>query len=272
MNVDRRTLLIALAACASLPRPALADDSDLVEKPEWRSYFAEVGTQGVLCFAAASDGVLVSDTARASQPYLPASTFKIANALIALDVGAASVDERFEWDGRERGIGGQTVAAWNKSQTLREAFQNSTIWVFQDVARRVGTERMARMVQALQYGNQDIGGAAIDQCWLVPESRLRISALQQVAFLERLWADRLPVKATVIAAVRDLMVIERDEDHTLYGKTGWSPEQKIGWLVGTWQQGHSHHAFALNLDHDGSSKFSQARTDIVKRAAADLAP
>jgi beta-lactamase class D len=248
---------------------AVADD--LIERPEWRAYFTEAHTKGVICFAAADDGgILTSDLKRSSASYLPASTFKIPNALIALETGAvSSTEERFEWDGTERGIGGKPYAPWNKGQTLREAFRNSTVWVFEEVARRVGPERMARLVDAFGYGNKDIGGAPIDQFWLVNESHLRITALQ-IAFLERLWSDALPAMPANMAVVRDIMVMERTPEHTLFGKTGWAVGQKLGWFVGVVENQARPHAFALNLDHDGSDAMSKQRVEIAKRVAAGL--
>jgi beta-lactamase class D len=271
-SLDRRTLLITAGAVALSPLVARANAHNLIERAEWATYFADAGTKGVIAFAAADEGgILTSDLERCNAPYLPASTFKIPNALIALESGVvSSVDERFEWDGKERAIGGKPIAAWNRSQTLRDAFRNSTVWVFQEVARRVGQERMARFVDALGYGNRDIGGAPIDKFWLVPESRLRITALQQIAFVERLWADGLPAKPAHMASVREIMLLERLADHALFGKTGWAPEQRIGWFVGVVERQEKPFAFALNLDHDGSDAMSKQRIEIVKRAAADL--
>lgn len=272
MMLDRRALLISAGAVACSPLVVRADAGNLIERAEWARYFAQANTRGVIAIATANNGgILTSDLKRCGAPYLPASTFKIANALIALETGAvSSVDDRFEWDGKERSIGGKPIAAWNQSQTLREAFRNSTVWVFQEVARRVGPDRMAKLVDAFGYGNRDISGAAIDQFWLVSDSRLRITALQQIAFLEGLWADRLPATQHHMAAVRDIMVIERGSGYTLYGKTGWADDQKIGWLVGVVEHVGRPHAFALNLDHDGSDAISKQRLAIAKRVAVDL--
>lgn len=270
--LDRRTLLIASVATVLGPGMLRADESDLVERPEWQAYFASAKTAGVICFAAAADGgILTSGLKRSSEAYLPASTFKIPNALFALETGAvSSVEERFTWDGKERSIGGKPIAAWNKSQTLREAFRNSTVWVFQEVARRIGPERMSRLVIDCGYGNADISGAAIDQFWLQSRSRLRITALQQIAFLEKLWGSSLPAKRDNMAAVRDIMKLESTDKGTLFGKTGWATDQKIGWFVGVVEHDGKPHAFALNLDHDGSDAMSARRIAIAKRVAADL--
>jgi beta-lactamase class D len=267
MSVDRRAILMAAAAASLYPRMTRAAGPTLAERPAWGAYFNDIGTAGVLCFTQ-GDAILTSNPARAGQGFLPESTFKICNALIALETGVSSPDERFEWDGTERGLNGKPIAAWNKSQTLREAFRNSTIWIYQEIARRVGSERMAGMVATFDYGNGDISGAPIDQFWLVSDSRLRISAVQQIDFLQRLWAGSLPAKPAAMAMVREIMLIEREAGTALCGKTGWGRDH--GWIVGVLETDGVPRAFALNLDHHGSDAFAPQRMAIVKRAARDL--
>ena len=50
--------------------------------------------------------------------------------------------------------------------------KQSVVWYYQELARRVGPERMQKWVTAFRYGNEDISGG-IDRFWL--ESALRIS-------------------------------------------------------------------------------------------------
>ena len=73
------TSLLALFASFS------AGAADTVVHPEWDHAFAAQGVQGtfVLC-RPALERLDVLDLDRAKQRFLPASTFKIANALVAL--------------------------------------------------------------------------------------------------------------------------------------------------------------------------------------------
>ena len=75
---------------------------------------------------------------RCQQGFLPASTFKIINTLIGLETGVIS-DSTYElkWDGKKR-----FVPAWNYDHTLVSAFRVSAVWYYQELARRVGLERM----------------------------------------------------------------------------------------------------------------------------------
>ena len=122
---------------------------------------------------------------RCAEPFIPASTFKIMNSLIGLDTGVIP-DENYviKWDGTQN-----VIPSWNQDHTLKTAIQNSVVWYYQELARRVGKEKMQYYVDAAHYGNQNISGQ-IDTFWL--EGGLRISADEQVEFLKRLYKGDLP--------------------------------------------------------------------------------
>jgi beta-lactamase class D len=276
VEIGRRELLAGLSAiplaASVLTRSAKAaagiSSTDILFAPGLRLPFIEAGETGVVAFD--NDGgkrVIVSDFERAKRQVPPASTFKIPNTVVALETGVvASLDEPvFKWDGKVRTIDGKPVEAWNRDQPLREAFRNSTVWVYQEVARRVGAERMARLVTAFDYGNRTIG--KIDDFWLV--GPLAISPIEQIAFLARLKAGSLPASERAMALTREVMVLEECDGHVLSGKTGWAYDQKIGWFVGWIETGNRSRPFALNLDVTKPSSLA-ARTEILKTAARQI--
>lgn len=55
-----------------------------------------------------------NDTKRATTEYVPASTFKIVNALIALKNQKVTVNEIFKWDGQPR-----YLSSWNKDMNMQ---------------------------------------------------------------------------------------------------------------------------------------------------------
>ncbi len=57
--------------------------------------------------------------------------------------------------------------------------KHSVVWFYQEVARRIGAERMQAHLDALGYGNRDISGG-IDKFWLT--GGLRISPHEQIDF------------------------------------------------------------------------------------------
>lgn len=169
-----------------------------------------------------------------SRGFLPASTFKIPNTLIGLETGVIpDVDFALRWDGQRRWF-----EDWNRDHDLRSAMRFSVVWFYQEVARRIGNERMHDWIQRLNFGNR-AAGPELDTFWLIGD--LRINALQQLDFLRRLREGRLPVTERSSAIVRELLHLDDSDEWTQYGKTGWyQPEPNIslpehptvGWLVG----------------------------------------
>lgn len=229
--------------------------------------FTAIGTQGTMVVRDPRRGKLVVvNAARAAQGFLPASTFKIANALIALETGVARDADNpiFKWDGKKR-----EFDAWNKDHTLGSGFKVSAVWQFQEIARKVGAERMKDFVAQFAYGNKDISGAAPDAFWL--EGNFRISALEQVDFLTRFESGKLPLSPRSAQIVREIMFVETIGDATLRGKTGWVPagENRIGWFVGWVERSGDIYAFALNLD-PAEPRHVAARVPVAKAILAEL--
>ncbi|MBK8852777.1 MAG: class D beta-lactamase [Saprospiraceae bacterium] len=112
------------------------------------------------------------------QTFSPASTFKICNSLIGLETGLIQ-DENFiiPWDSVTRNL------VWDKDHDMKTAFANSTVWYYQELAKRVGGQKMKYWLDKTNYGNADTSGG-IDRFWLT--GGLRISPEQQIDFLKRL--------------------------------------------------------------------------------------
>ena len=234
---------------ASLGTAAAAET---VAKPGWQRYFDGQGVQGTfVLLQPAEDRYLVYEEPRSKRGYLPASTFKIANALIGLEVGAiADENEVFRWDGKPK-----WRPEWEQDQTLATGMRYSTVWMFQEVARRTGKQRMKAWLNRLEYGNRDIRGG-IDQFWL--QGNLRVSAREQVDFLHKLAEGRLPATQRAQRLVREAMVVERTREYTLYAKTGSTSLRPgaIHWWVG-WveKRGKPVGYFAMNLTAAEGTRF-----------------
>ena len=190
-----------------------------------------------------SDRVWLHDQVRAKRRYIRASTFKIPNTLIALDVGVAhSADQVFKWDGVIRWLG-----EWNQDLTLGQAFRVSSVSVFQRLAREIGAKRMKAGLAELGYGNQQIG-KTVDRFWL--SGPLEISAAEQFEFMKRISEGKLPFSTEHLAVLKDVMVERKGDGWTLFGKTGWTntPDPDIGWYVGWLETADDRFFFALNMD------------------------
>jgi beta-lactamase class D len=213
-----------------------------------------------------NDKYFYYDSARCSEAFSPASTSKIINSIIGLETGIIA-DENFviPWDSIKR-----PVEAWNRDLTLREAVKVSAVPYFQELARRVGEEKMAEMYKKLAFGNMDIGGG-VDKFWL--SGNLRISQMQQIDFLKRLYKNELPVSQRAMDIAKSIIVLADTNGYVLRGKTGWSQssEKDIGWLVGWVERGDKVYFYALNitspLDND---KFGPARRIITENILKEL--
>lgn len=155
--------------------------------------------------------------------FLPASTFKIPNTLIAVEEGVISeAGDAIKWDGVER-----SYAPWNKDQTLASAFAYSCIWCYQRFAGEIGNNKYQQYLQRFEYGNQKTG-SDVTTFWL--EGDLRVSVKDQIDFLRKVHNQTLPVKQHSYDVLRKVMLVEKNEKYSLWAKTGWAG--KNGWFVG----------------------------------------
>jgi beta-lactamase class D len=247
--ITRRHALALVAGANWLPSRAVADVAP--QRSEIRDglarHFTDAGTAGTFVGYRVEDYlVIASDRDRSGQAKLPASTFKIPNSLIALEtgvVGDPDVD-LFKWDGVKRGI-----ESWNRDHTMRSAIAASAVPVYQEIARRIGAQRMQKYLDLFEYGNRDIGGG-IDQFWLT--GNLRIDPVQQVDFVDRLRRGVLPVSKRSQDIVRDILPVTGVGNAVIRAKSGLlgaeAGKPSLGWMVGWVENGGGNTVFALNMD------------------------
>lgn len=250
-------LITTLISCQKINQNKGSSDEDsssakIVDVAEWGEFFDSAGVEGTFVLMdPRKDEWKYWNRNRADIRYTPASTFKIFSSIMALETGIReSPDDRYDWNGKE-----SIIPMCNTGLTLKQAFQFSCVWYYQIIARGAGEETMQGFLNKFRYGNQKVGGP-VDQLWL--ESPLKISANEQIEFLNRLQADSLPIKESTKEIMRDIMHHEINGTH-VYSKTGWGRgDPDIGWLVGWVEKGDGLRIFALNID-------MYERTDARKR-------
>lgn len=246
--MPRQAVLICLLAAAVLLTPApfalSRTKGHLLYAGNLETLFAQHDLAGA--FAALdvhADDNATAFFGRAGERRFPASTFKIANSLIALETGAvASADEIVPYGGQP-----QPIRAWEQDMSMRDAIRISNVPVYQELARRVGSERYREWLAKLDYGNRKTGDN-VERFWL--DGPLAISPLEQVEFLGRLIRDELPASPGNQRTVREMLYLETSDRGSLYGKTGWSTasEPQTGWWVGWVEREDTTIAFALIID------------------------
>ncbi len=244
------------------------NDSKIAQRVDFQQHFANLGINGsIIVYDLNRDSFYQHNPSRNNTAFLPASTYKIPNSLIALETGVIKNDVAvLTWDGIERGFNGSPFAQWNQDLNLRLAFKYSAVWFYQVLARRIGHQRMEEFVSKIEYGNQNIGGKEdIDKFWL--EGELRITPKEQITFLRRLYQNDLPFSPRTIDLVKDIAIIEQTPDYVLRAKTGLTSE--IGWYVGYLEQNENVYFFATNLEIDSENAIA-ARLEVTRLCLQDL--
>ena len=245
---------------------------------QMRAAFGDMEGTLVLRDCASGEEVVFAGSL-ADTAFGPCSTFKIWNSLIGLEEGLISEPdgEFWPWDGVERDF-----AAWNADQTWRSAFAASCVPAFQELARKLGPDRMQAWLEKLDYGNKDQCGRP-DAFWLprAGQRTIMITPRQQARMICRMTGGHLPVRAESVAKLADVMKLAETERGTLYGKTGSGlrghpdgPKSEadfdMGWLVGFVESGRKKYAYACLVLGEGLTGKDARRVVETALGAAGL--
>lgn len=206
---------------------------------------------------------------RSATAFLPASTFKIPNSIIALEMGNVDIDHFiFKWNGQKRAF-----PMWEKDLSLKEAFRVSCVPCYQELARKAGVDSMRHYLDLLAYPGMVFDSTTIDNFWL--EGTSAISAFEQIDFLKRFYFNELPISEKTWLDMKDVLLMEGTDTYKLSAKTGLAMRDLpyIGWLVGYWEEGEKLYFFATNLQTDDPEKVDMlipARLELTKAALNEV--
>lgn len=261
-----------IAACNNKPADQKLPAADTIVAKEtirndWKKYYDKYNVTGSFVLYSVNDGAYsIYNKEDVDVASSPASTFKIPNSLINIELGTVKDEnEVIKWDGVKR-----RIPAWNADTDLKNAYKNSTVWFYQELARRVGAQRMKEWVDKINYGNKNTGGA-VDMFWL--NDSLKISPMQQIDFLTMLAQNKLPFSQRTTGIMRKVMIAEDTTNFTLRAKTGWamSEVKNTGWYVGYVETGSNTYVFANRISSDTSNTaFAQARIAICYDIFKDI--
>ncbi|MEP9376932.1 penicillin-binding transpeptidase domain-containing protein [Aquabacter sp. CN5-332] len=199
----------------------------------------------------------------------PASTFKIALALMGYDSGilkSASEPVFTTEPGLSEGEGPQKDL-WAGPQTPQSWMKNSVLWYSQVLTRKLGMERFSAYVKSFAYGNENLSGLpgkddGLTRSWL--SSSLVISPREQVDFLRKMLNGELRVSPEAVG--RTITLLRQPEEpagYELYGKTGTGflrladgtldRGRPIGWFVGWAEKEGKTFVFARFISLDVAS-------------------
>jgi beta-lactamase class D len=237
-------------------------------REDFKTFYDQFNVDGsFVLYDQKKDHFIYCNENQCNEQFTPASTFKICNSLIGLETGVIK-DKNFiiQWDSVVR-----QNAIWNKDYNLADAFKNSTVWYYQELARRVGGRQMKFWLDKVNYGNADTSGG-IDQFWL--RGGLRITPKQEIDFLKRLHDNQLPFSQRSMDIVKDIMVRKDTLGYVLRAKTGWGAQDNkdIGWYVGYVETKGNVYYFAncIQTEDYSNNEFANARIEITNRILKEL--
>jgi len=250
-------LLTTLVSCTI--QPAKKD-----VPPNFQPFFQEYGVDGCfLLYDLKNDLYQIYNSQRCEEGFLPASTFKILNSLIGLETGVITGEDMvIPWDGETR-----SVEEWNRDHTLASAIQYSAVPYFQEVARRIGPERMNEYIDDSDFGRMDVSKETIDRFWLWGDSR--ITPWEQMNFLIHFYTNKLPFTRTNIDLVKKLIILKQTDQWIFRGKTGMTVQngRNIGWLVGYLEENGHVWLYVCNVESglENDARFRESRRAIVEK-------
>jgi beta-lactamase class D len=267
-------LLSILLSCSQPVQKPKAAGNDTrrteVVRPDFQQILDSANVVGsVLVFDPQTNTAYSNEFSRCDKGYLPASTFKIPNSIIALETGVVENDSTlFKWNGEKR-----RLTAWEQDLIFRDAFRVSCVPCYQEIARKIGVERMKKYLTKLNFGNMVVDSATIDLFWLEGESAITMN--QQLDFLKRFYNSELPITERTHEIMERLLLIESNETWSFSGKTGWAIRNgnNIGWFVGYLEKGNQVFFVVTNIEPNGSFNmdlFPVIRTQISLGAMKKL--
>ncbi len=232
------------------------------------NYFKKYNVSG--CFVLydqSNDLTIRYNPEKCDKQYTPASTFKIPNAVIALEEKVIKDEfEIIKWDSTK-----QPVKEWNQDQNLQTAMKYSCVWFFSELAKKISNKKYQQYINQFNYGNKDITGQPY-RFWLA--GLLRISANQQIEFLKQLYNYQLGVSNRSIDITKNVILLENNENYKFYGKTGSGliPDNRhIMWLVGFVESNNNVYYYAMNFECDDLNEtVRSARNEITKEILKEL--
>lgn len=233
---------------------------------DYKKYFDEYSVNGsFMLYDLKNDKYIYYDSARCYERFSPASTFKIPNSIIGLETGVIT-DENFviPWDSVNR------REVCNKDLTLREAIKLSCVAYYQELARRVGMEKMQEMIDKFNYGNKDLSDG-LDKFWLT--GSMKISQAEQIQFLKKFYLGELPVSKRSMDITKSIIILDEKPEYIFRGKTGWaqSDSRDLGWLVGWVEKDGNAYIYATNVEAQlDNPKFGESRRAITENILKEL--
>lgn len=269
-------LLITLAALFVSPSLSIRAEDERTDtgKPteeaitsvDYSHYFDTYEGSFVLYDAEEDSWKIYNDDA-ANTRTAPASTYKIYNALFGLEAGVITPEaSEMSWNHTP-----YPLETWNADQDLNSAMQNSVNWYFQNIDAQLGMTTIQNDIKAIGYGNQKTG-RDISSYWMDADGTLKISPVEQVELLKRLYDNDFGFADENIHAVKDSIRLLTSSHGSLSGKTGTMQvdgQNTNGWFIGYVETKGDTYFFAANIQAEDDASGAVA-SEITLSILSDL--
>ncbi|AWK05981.1 penicillin binding protein transpeptidase domain-containing protein [Flavobacterium crocinum] len=252
----------------------LEKKDSVVVRQDLKKYFDSCGVTGsIVIYDNVKHKWILSDNVDTNVETLPASTFKIANLLIALETKTiSSENDVVKWVGTTDTVKYGYRPEIYHDMTVKEAFEVSAGWVFIELAKKIGRKNYEKYLKLCHYGNVNLSQKDND-FWNFGD--FGISPVNQVEFVKKLYDEKLPFSKRNMQIVKNVMLGEKGSGYEIHSKTGWTREKgfNIGWWVGYIQKENGSYFFATRLLQNRNSNradFGSCRKDITKKVFKDL--
>ena len=175
-------------------------------------------------------------------------------ALFGLDQQIITIDNsKLEWNHES-----YPFSNWEADQTLSSAMKYSVNWYFDTILSSLSTEMQSNYLRLLQYGNQSPKDTS---SIFGMETSLKISPVEQVLLLTRLYKNELPFSTDQMNAVKNSLYITSSTHGKLYGKTGTgrvNGQDINGWFIGFIESQNNTYFFSTNIQSEQRATGSKA--------------
>ncbi|MBI1307827.1 MAG: class D beta-lactamase [Bacteroidetes bacterium] len=223
----------------------------------------------ILIYNPANQMYFTNDSTGWQHGTLPASTYKIVNSIIGLEAGAIpDTSYIFKWDGKPR-----RLPQWEEDMTLPKAYKVSCVPCYQELATRIGVERMQHFIDTFQYGKISVTDSNLTNFWL--EGEAQVSPFDQLQLLQKLFEKRLPISERTHSRMMSVMTLEQNDSLTFFGKTGWAIRngENTGWFVGALKNKSGFWYFATRVQPEedfNMNLFPKIRSEVTLKAFSEL--
>jgi len=259
-------LLLTTALLGYYSHFALASDGDALCQEGDNSCTFVLLSEPKKAGASNKHNISSVNESRANTQLSPFSTFKVANSLIALDLGIIkNTKQALTYDKTAYPKQAWWPSVWKLPQyNLTTAFKYSMVAIYRQLAMDIGEKNMQSYLNKMHYGNQDISSGS-DSFWL--NGSIKISAVEQIAFLKKVYFNEFAFNEQAVESLKSIMLTETTPSYRLFAKTGAGKAGDgimLGWYIGFVENSSGVHFFAFNFDSPSYGEMKARRIKVAK--------